>query len=618
MKRRLVVVVAVIAVGLSGGPMGVVAGRAVAWAEVPDHLGIDDVPYTPPDPFHPVPEPETRPGERLPLGWAPESGVVVVRYERPVGGEVLRTFQRPSSAFGAGHRGVDLAAVPGASISAAAAGYVHHAGRVGDLVWVSIGHADGILTSYGPLRDVEVRRGDQVTRGQRIGVLAPGGHGEGRADAGLHWGARRGLTYLDPLSLLDVGTPRPSLVGDGAWRGIDHVVTPYEPWGGARWGGARLAPSPDADRPGFVVPPSPNHLLMVGGLGSRSSQVLIDPSHLGYPDRSVTHLSYAGRHDPDDLDLDDPRRDQLPYDHRDTWEEVEVVAARLEEQLRAQKLREPGRGVDLVGHSQGGVVILYYLTHLHDPYDPELPTIGRVVTIGAPHEGSYLATTARLVRAQPVLGGAVEFVRGMIPAGGGVTAREQVDLEAPAVDQLTPNSRFLHDYERAWAGALSAGPAGPLAMGTEVLTIAGGTDVVVDSRSAHLPDPIAWPFEVDPDGPPPIAAHDVSRSTSLPGGHGGVLRTEAVREATWRFLAGQEVTTARHPLVGSLTDEVGLATTAGSAMALVYGGWTGPAGRALHRFVAPTDAVDDLLDDLGHGDPADGEVRGEPATADGE
>lgn len=604
-RRAVVVVVAIVAWDAGGVSVGLLGGSPPARAEVPDDLGIDDVPFTPPDPFHPVPppQPERRPGEHLPLGWAPPSDVVV-RYEPPVAGEVMRPFQRPSSEFGQGHRGVDLAATPGTPVSAAASGYVHHAGAVGQLVWVSIGHGDGILTSYGPLRDLEVRRGEQVVRGQRLGVLAPGGHGDDRRDQGLHWGARRGLTYLDPLGLLDPGTARPSLVGAGAWRGIDHVVTPYDPWEGSRWGGLRLAASPEAETPGFSVPPSPNHLVMVAGLGSRSSHVPIDPADLGYPDRSVTFFSYAGRYDPEDLDLDDPRRDQLPYDHRDTWESIEVAAHRLEAQLREQRRREPGRGVDLIGHSQGGVVITYYLTHLHDPYDPTLPTIGRVVTVATPHQGSYFATTARLVRAQPVLGAGVELVRGIIPAGGGTTARDQIDLEAPVLDQLAPNSGFVRDYSLAWHDALREGPAGPLAMGTEVLTIHGGTDVVVHSDSAHLRDDIVWPQELEPDRFPGYDVDDVTQSTSLPGGHSGVLETEAVREATWRFLAGQEPTTAGRPLISTLTDEVALATTVASAATFVYGGFVTAAGRELHRYFAVTDDLDRVVDERRDSDTA--------------
>jgi hypothetical protein len=554
---------------------------------------VDDVPYAPPDPFHPVPprDPPAAPGERLPLGWAPPSDVVV-RYQRPSAGRVLRLFEPSSTAYGPGHRGVDLAHAPGAPVTAAAAGFVHHAGPVGDTVWVSIGHADGILTSYGPLADVEVRRGDQVDRGQRLGSLAPGGHGHGGQDEGLHWGARRGITYLDPLTLLDPGTPRPSLIGDGAWRGIDHAVVPYEPWGGARWGGARLARSPEAQAPGFAVPPSANHLVMVAGLGSDSSEVVLDPNHLGYPDRSVTYLSYAGRVDPEQVDPDDPRRDQLPYDHTDTWPGVEEAAKRLEEQLRAQKQREPGRGVDLIGHSQGGQVILHYITHLHDPYDPGLPTIARVVTIGTAHQGSDLATAAWLARASPVAGAFVELGRGIVANG------DRIDLDAPAIDQVATGSPYLSRYRRAWNDALDAGFAGPLAMGTEVLTISGATDVVVRNDSAHLPGDDDLMMYTTGAGRQGFAAADVLQSTVLPGGHNSVLDTEAVREVTWRFLAGEGFTTAEAPAISALTDDVGLAATVAVAYTFVAGGVVGRAGQGLHRFVAPTDALEDLPEPL--------------------
>jgi hypothetical protein len=558
----------------------------------------DEVPYRPPHPDVPVPAslPSSEPGERLPFGWVPRSDVVV-RYERPSTGEVLRGFERPTAAFGEGHRGVDLALAPGAPITSAASGFVHHAGPVGDTVWVSVGHADGILTSYGPMNHLEVRRGDLVARGQRLGRLASGGHGHDGRDRGLHWGARRGLEYLDPLTLLDPGTPRPSLVGSGSWTGTAHVVVPYEPWAGERWGGLRLSPSPAAEGAGFAVPPSPNHLVMVAGLGSNSNHVPIDPHHLGYPDRSVTLFSYSGRHDPEILDPEDPRRDQLPYDHRDTWPGVEVAAERLAEQLRAQRRREPGRGVDLIGHSLGGMVILYYLTHLHDPYDITLPTIGRVVTVGAPHQGSHVAGSARWIRAHPVLGGGVEAVRGMISVGGGITARDQVALDAPSLDQVASGSGFLRGYGQAWSDALAAGHGGPLAMGTEVLAIAGATDVAVSSGSAWLPD--------DSDVIPRVDAHagrtggflasDVNVNTVLPGGHTGVLETEAVREAAWRFLAGDEVTTAGRPVAGALTDEIGLAIQVGAVAAYAYGGVLGGLRRiARTPHHGPIEVTDDL------------------------
>ncbi len=136
-------------------------------------------------------------------------------YSLPVPGEVLRDFEPPTSAYGPGHRGVDLAAQPGDRVGAAAAGRVAHAGPVAGTVWVSIDHADGIRTAYGPLRTPAVAAGQRVSAGQRLGVLAPGGHGHGHADEGLHLSARRNGVHFDPMTLFS-HPGRPSLVGPGA------------------------------------------------------------------------------------------------------------------------------------------------------------------------------------------------------------------------------------------------------------------------------------------------------------------------------------------------------------------------------------------------------------------
>jgi murein DD-endopeptidase MepM/ murein hydrolase activator NlpD len=65
---------------------------------------------------------------------------------------------------------------------------------------VSVDHADGLRTTYEPV-DAVVGAGARVARGAMLGTLA-GGHVGCPADACLHWGLRRGETYLDPLALL--------------------------------------------------------------------------------------------------------------------------------------------------------------------------------------------------------------------------------------------------------------------------------------------------------------------------------------------------------------------------------------------------------------------------------
>ncbi|WP_432247666.1 peptidoglycan DD-metalloendopeptidase family protein [Streptomyces sanyensis] len=125
---------------------------------------------------------------------------------RPV---VLRGWDPPPTPYGAGHRGVDLAAPAGSPVRAAAAGRVSFAGRVAGRGVLSIevtGTGEPLLRlTHEPVRAL-VARGDEVAAGQTVGVLEEGrGH---CSRSCLHWGLLRGEEYLDPLSLLPPGLLR--------------------------------------------------------------------------------------------------------------------------------------------------------------------------------------------------------------------------------------------------------------------------------------------------------------------------------------------------------------------------------------------------------------------------
>lgn len=113
---------------------------------------------------------------------------------------VLRGFEPPSSPYGPGHRGVDLALGQGGLVAAAGDGAVSFAGLVAGRGVVVLAHTDGISTEYEPVVPV-VRAGTTVGRGQPVGRLS-GLHTACAPASCLHWGARRGSSYVDPLSLL--------------------------------------------------------------------------------------------------------------------------------------------------------------------------------------------------------------------------------------------------------------------------------------------------------------------------------------------------------------------------------------------------------------------------------
>jgi murein DD-endopeptidase MepM/ murein hydrolase activator NlpD len=136
-----------------------------------------------------------------PAGSVPQRVAAVV-YSAPAGPPVtvVRGFEPPPSRYAAGHRGVDLAVTAGEAVRAAADGRVTFAGTVAERGVVVIAHADGVRTEYEPVRPT-VRAGMIVGRGALIGRVH-GTHDRCAPNRCLHWGARRGDGYFDPLSLL--------------------------------------------------------------------------------------------------------------------------------------------------------------------------------------------------------------------------------------------------------------------------------------------------------------------------------------------------------------------------------------------------------------------------------
>jgi murein DD-endopeptidase MepM/ murein hydrolase activator NlpD len=87
---------------------------------------------------------------------------------------------------------------------AAQDGSVAFAGWVAGALYVSIDHPDGVRTTYSWVSAVWVAKGDSVRRGQPIGAT---GHGHPEiATPHLHFGARIGSVYIDPMILLEPGS----------------------------------------------------------------------------------------------------------------------------------------------------------------------------------------------------------------------------------------------------------------------------------------------------------------------------------------------------------------------------------------------------------------------------
>lgn len=140
--------------------------------------------------FAAVPVAQAGPTLPTPTSWPPTSW--------PLSGDrvVLRGFEPPEQPWGAGNRGLDLAAAAGSSVHAVAAGTVTFTGQVGGQLVVVITHGP-VRTTYVPVR-AAVAVGERVSPGQRIGGL-DGSHCPDQPC--LHLGLIAGDTYLDPMEL---------------------------------------------------------------------------------------------------------------------------------------------------------------------------------------------------------------------------------------------------------------------------------------------------------------------------------------------------------------------------------------------------------------------------------
>ncbi|PDQ36058.1 MAG: hypothetical protein B5766_02645 [Candidatus Lumbricidophila eiseniae] len=120
---------------------------------------------------------------------------------------ILEPFRAPLTRYTAGHRGVDLAAEVGGTITAPADGVVSFVGEVADKPVVAIEHGTGVVSAMEPVV-AAVALGTEITRGDPVGIVGVGSHTEGH---GIHFGVRVNGEYVSPL-LFFGGIPRAVLL----------------------------------------------------------------------------------------------------------------------------------------------------------------------------------------------------------------------------------------------------------------------------------------------------------------------------------------------------------------------------------------------------------------------
>lgn len=396
------------------------------------------------------------------LLFEPSSAAAGVGFIPPVDAPTIVRFTQPRHEWAPGHRGIDYAVAPGTRVRAAGEGTVTFAGAVAGRLAVTIRHDLGYETTYTALGEISVTAGRSVAQGEWIGSsdrAHPGGQ------PGLHFGVKHDGDYIDPQSVLGaVDVAEAIHLAPLVWQPPrdmpDAFRSAFADAGTAERLCRAVTPVEDAPR----VAPNENVAVAIAGIGSSTrGGVSADmyehgPEELGYAYDRIYRFSYAGV-DRDDL--------HLPYASTDTYGDIAGAAQRLRHMLRKIARAHPGRNVDLITHSMGGLVARRLLVDSAE--QPALPRIEHLVTFATPHDGSSLAHLPDALDAGTLTGSwLVDGASGWARRGGPIP-----DPRSPAVEQLAPGSAFLADLAREG-----------VAYGTRVLALGIGNDVVVTADRA--------------------------------------------------------------------------------------------------------------------------------------
>jgi murein DD-endopeptidase MepM/ murein hydrolase activator NlpD len=142
-------------------------------------------------------EPETE----MPVAQTAAADTLNLRW--PLKGKVISNYGPKNN--GLKNEGINIAVPEGTSIRAAEGGVVAYAGNelkgYGNLVLIR--HAGGYVTAYAHAKELLVKRGDAVKRGD---VVAKAGQTGAVSSPQLHFEVRKGATALDPMKHLSSST----------------------------------------------------------------------------------------------------------------------------------------------------------------------------------------------------------------------------------------------------------------------------------------------------------------------------------------------------------------------------------------------------------------------------
>ena len=449
----------------------------------------------------------------------------------PVDAAIARDFDLPKGQFGPGNRGLDYAVVAGAPVRAAGSGTVTFAGPVAGTVAITLDHGAGLETTYTGMRELYVVRGESIDQG----------HWLGETDNRFHFGVKLDDIYVDPQEYLG-----PIDTGDAI-----HLIPVTDDYEGT-WGAAlEFAVGHELDgldtlgctprellrSAQYDAAPNDNVAISIGGINEdwkRGEPGIVSDlaPRLGYESERSYVLSYS----------DDPDA----YDRTDTFGDLRSAARRLDLLLRRVAADFPGRGVDILGHSQGGLVARYYLETAGGRSHQRRPRIEHLITFSAPHQGAPLVDAGEEIRetwsGKLASDGlkrahegqdpwhfpeALDFIIPAAPVADAVLSFATIrasdvvpDPYARSVKQMKPGSDFLTNLA-----------TDDVAYGTRVLALQDRYDVVVPADHARWPGEANRAVDGHPDkllgglnrhrgivdNPEPLAiAHSFLRGARLP------------------------------------------------------------------------------------------------------
>jgi hypothetical protein len=418
----------------------------------------------------------------------------------PVDAPISARFDAPSSDYGPGHRGIDYAAPTGTKVRAAGGGTVTFAGAVARVDAVTIDHGGGLGSTYSDLAHVFVTEGAPVEQGTWLGTT---GTAHRPGEPGLHFGVKLHDRYVDPATYLGRSDPSEAIhlapLQLQPFRRTGMPVSFVGLFAGAGDHHRRCRePSDMVEAPG---PPNDNVAVAVAGIGGHTKGGLAadmyeyGPELLGYPPERTYRFSYEGTSGP---------RLHAPYRAEATFGDIRTAARALGRLLERVARRHPQAAVDVLAHSQGGIVARTFLASAR-AWDPALPRVEHLVTFSSPHQGSPVAGAARRL----VKGTAGERV--LVDAVSAVSRRWSgtPDPRSAAVAQLAPASELLDELARD-----------DVVFGTRALALAIPNDLLVPADRARWED----------------ARNRVVAPAGAQDGHSGILRSAMARGIAHSFL----------------------------------------------------------------------------------